>query len=206
MKSRTSDDAMKYTCKYANSYETMQQNSWFCRICVSFVSSLNLLMSFFNLNIFFTESTEKFLSLEIYHVIWLFKFKLNGHVSWFQNNGHDEIWSEINWYNLPTDLQKDFMHLINRMQNGVKLTVGPLDSINRKFFKIVSAYLPRLNPKFSAHIRTTTLFLFQFHFHCRQPKRSIRLLCFWWILALNICRPYKYILPNFKVSFMMGHK
>lgn len=51
---------------------------------------------------------------------------------------------EFNWYNLPKDLQKDVMHLINRMQNGVKLTVGPLGSVNREFFKLVRVFLSRL--------------------------------------------------------------
>lgn len=35
-------------------------------------------------------------------------------------------------------LKFDVMHLINRKQNGVKLTVGPFETINRDRLKIVS--------------------------------------------------------------------
>lgn len=55
-----------------------------------------------------------------------------------QDNGLDALLYETKWYILPKDFQKDLMHLTNRMQNGVRLTVGPLDTINRELFKIVS--------------------------------------------------------------------
>lgn len=55
----------------------------------------------------------------------------------FQNNSFDAILYEVNWYNLPRDVQKDIAHLINRMQNGVKLTAGLFGCVNREFFKLV---------------------------------------------------------------------
>lgn len=42
--------------------------------------------------------------------------------------------------------QMDIMHLINRKQNGVTITVGPFGNGNRELFKIVSFY--RFNRKY----------------------------------------------------------
>lgn len=40
---------------------------------------------------------------------------------------------------MPLEQQKDIIHLINRKQNGVNLTVGPFGSVNRELFGVVSA-------------------------------------------------------------------
>lgn len=45
---------------------------------------------------------------------------------------------ESNWYNLPIKHQKDMMHMINRKQNGTKITVGPFGVINRELTTAVS--------------------------------------------------------------------
>lgn len=55
-----------------------------------------------------------------------------------QNNGLDELLYDTYWYTAPTRLQMDLSRLMRRMQNGVKLTVGPLDTVNRESFAIVS--------------------------------------------------------------------
>lgn len=47
---------------------------------------------------------------------------------------------DTKWYYLPMDLQKDVAHLINRQQNGVKLSVGPFSTLNMEFCYIVSSY------------------------------------------------------------------
>lgn len=39
---------------------------------------------------------------------------------------------------MPIEFQRDIMHLINRKQNGVTLTIGPFANIDREIFKIVS--------------------------------------------------------------------
>lgn len=54
-----------------------------------------------------------------------------------QDNGLDRL---LYWYNLPNELQKDVMHLINLKQNGVKITAGPLETVDRELFKIVSFF------------------------------------------------------------------
>lgn len=43
------------------------------------------------------------------------------------------------WYALPIEYQKDVMHLINRKQNGVSISVGPLAKLNLKFCYVVSS-------------------------------------------------------------------
>lgn len=42
------------------------------------------------------------------------------------------------WYALPIKYQKDLMHLINRKQNGVSISVGPLAKINLEYCYVVS--------------------------------------------------------------------
>lgn len=39
----------------------------------------------------------------------------------------------------------DIMHLINRKQNGVAITIGPFGSINRELFKIVNEFCIQSN-------------------------------------------------------------
>lgn len=36
----------------------------------------------------------------------------------------------MNWYHLPMSQQKDLAHMLNRMQNGVVLTQGPLKELD----------------------------------------------------------------------------
>lgn len=55
-----------------------------------------------------------------------------------QENGLDNLLCELDWQYLPNDLQKNVMQLMQRTQNGVKLTVGPFETINREHCKIVS--------------------------------------------------------------------
>lgn len=47
---------------------------------------------------------------------------------------------DTKWYYLPVDLQKDVALLINRQQNGVKLSIGPFSTLNMECCYIVSFY------------------------------------------------------------------
>lgn len=38
--------------------------------------------------------------------------------------------NEIPWYLMSMNDQKDFAHLLKRMQNGLRLTIGPLGELN----------------------------------------------------------------------------
>lgn len=65
----------------------------------------------------------------------------------FKDDGFADVLYNTQWYNLPLNYQLDIMHLINRKQNGITITIGPFGSINRELFKIVSYY--RFNGKYS---------------------------------------------------------
>lgn len=52
---------------------------------------------------------------------------------------------QSNWYAMPVDLQKDIMHLINRKQNGVCLSIGPFATINNECCYVVSSSFNELN-------------------------------------------------------------
>lgn len=75
----------------------------------------------------------------------------------------------------------DIMHLINRKQNGVTITVGPFGSIDRELFKIVncqtlndrhiSIYFMRLYFIFSDY-KQSLFFCYVFaQFYCINPHR-----------------------------------
>lgn len=86
----------------------------------------------------------------------------------------------MDWHFLPNDLQKDVMQLMIRTQNGVKLTVGPFDTINREHCKIVniSEQIVGIIIIQCVHRLLSALRNYRFHFcFIRSPKRSILLLC-----------------------------
>lgn len=88
-----------------------------------------------------------------------------------QENGLDNLLCELDWHYLPNDLQKNVMQLMQRTQNGVKLTVGPFETINREHCKVVSTS-QRVYALLSALKNQ------RFHFcSTRSPKRSTLLLC-----------------------------
>lgn len=57
--------------------------------------------------------------------------------SFVQNDKLVRVLYEFKWYLLPTSDQKNVMHMILRMQNGIKLTIGPFQELNYKALKIV---------------------------------------------------------------------
>lgn len=57
-----------------------------------------------------------------------------------QNDGFAELLYDSNWYRLPKWCQLVMIHLINRKQRGVKITVGPFANINRELTTIVSEH------------------------------------------------------------------
>lgn len=54
-----------------------------------------------------------------------------------QNDGFAEMIYDFNWYKLPIEYQKDIYYLIQRKQNGPKITAGPFGDYNRELFKVV---------------------------------------------------------------------
>lgn len=46
--------------------------------------------------------------------------------------------NEIPWYMMSTKEQKDFGHLLFRMQNGLRLTIGPFGELNYEMASDVS--------------------------------------------------------------------
>lgn len=48
------------------------------------------------------------------------------------------------WYALDTKQQKDVMHLINRKQNGVGLSIGPFATLNNECCYVVSLFDDRI--------------------------------------------------------------
>lgn len=44
------------------------------------------------------------------------------------------------WYVLPIEQQKHVMHLINRKQNGVCLSIGPFSTLNNECCYVVSSF------------------------------------------------------------------
>lgn len=42
----------------------------------------------------------------------------------------DALYSDLLWYHLPADLQKDVANMINHLQNGATLTIGPFEILN----------------------------------------------------------------------------
>lgn len=57
-----------------------------------------------------------------------------------QNDKLVEILYDFKWYLLPTSDQKNVMHMILRMQNGITLTIGPFQQLNYEALKIVRIY------------------------------------------------------------------
>lgn len=57
--------------------------------------------------------------------------------SFVQNDKLVKVLYEFKWYLLPTSDQKNVMHMILRMQNGIKLTIGPFQELNYEALKIV---------------------------------------------------------------------
>lgn len=70
-------------------------------------------------------------NLTIFHTFPHFSIQLA------QNERLLDILYDFKWYLLPTNDQKDIMHMINRMQNGVDVTIGPFQKLNFETLKIV---------------------------------------------------------------------
>lgn len=79
---------------------------------------------------------------------------------------------DLNWHSLPNDLQKDLQQLIHRMQNGVVLTVGPFETVNRELFKIVCNFFFK-KKKEIFNCGTNLNIISKFHY--RFPKEYTRL-------------------------------
>lgn len=57
----------------------------------------------------------------------------------FQNNKiRDALYSELKFYLLPVELQKDVIHMINHMQNGILLKIAPFGPLSLESLKTVS--------------------------------------------------------------------
>lgn len=52
---------------------------------------------------------------------------------------------QSNWYTWPVNLQKDMIHLMNRKQNGVRLSIGPFATLNNECCYAVGFILVNLS-------------------------------------------------------------
>nr|AOT85630.1 odorant receptor 113 [Mayetiola destructor] len=50
----------------------------------------------------------------------------------------DALYSELKWYLLPVKRQRDVCHVMNRLQNGAVLTIGPFETLNFEVIKILT--------------------------------------------------------------------
>lgn len=80
----------------------------------------------------------------IIHVQYFMQIKISFYADSFlrmnnpQNDNLVDIYYNFKWYLLPNNDQKYIISMIHRMQNGIDLTIGPLEQLNYETLKIVS--------------------------------------------------------------------
>lgn len=74
----------------------------------------------------------------------MYRFNLIVYVALLFDMQNEQIYQSLNeipWYMMPVKDQKDFGHLLLRMQNGLSLTMGPLSELNYEMASDLTKYI-----------------------------------------------------------------